>query len=238
MRQVVLDVETTGIDTRDGHRIIELGCVELSNRRLTGNNLHLYFNPERPIDPEAIAVHGITNEFVADKPKWQDHVDQVMRYIGGSELIIHNAAFDVGFLNYELSLLTQKNWRSIADHCEVIDTLAMARQLHPGQRNSLDALCKRYGIDNSHRTYHGALLDAEILATVYLAMTAGQESLFFEEIEPMRLESISGVASQAQDQVTLPSLQVSAQDEQAHQAYLALLQNKSAAQPKWLEQGW
>jgi DNA polymerase III subunit epsilon len=173
MRQIVLDTETTGLDPREGHRLIEVGCVELIDRRLTGNNFHQYLQPDREIDADAMAVHGITNDFLRDKPRFAEVAEDFLRYVTGSELIIHNAAFDTGFLDHELG-----RWRTggarINDLCEVTDTLALARRMHPGQRNGLDALCKRYGVDNSHRDLHGALLDAEILADLYLAMTGGQ----------------------------------------------------------------
>lgn len=180
MRQIVLDTETTGLETSLGHRIIEIGCVEMVNRRPTGNNFHQYLNPEREIDEGAAAVHGITNAMLTDKPRFADIVEEFQQYTQGAELIIHNAPFDVGFLNYELSRLDQAE---LAASCTVLDTLELARQLHPGQRNSLDALCKRYAIDNSQRQLHGALLDAEILADVYLAMTGGQASLSLETEE-------------------------------------------------------
>ena len=175
-RQVVLDTETTGINPKEGHRIIEIGCVEMVNRRFTQNRFHVYLNPEREIDAGAIEVHGITNEFLRDKPKFKDVVDDFMAFIRDAELIIHNAPFDVGFINHELSLLAAET-RTVENTSSVFDTLAFARKKHPGARNSLDALCKRYGIDNSHRELHGALLDAEILADVYLLMTGGQASL-------------------------------------------------------------
>ena len=175
-RQVVLDTETTGINPKEGHKVIEIGCVELVNRRLTRNHFHVYLNPDREIDAGAIEVHGITNEFLRDKPRFADVVDDFMAFTAGAELIIHNAPFDVGFLNHELSLLPNET-RSVESNSSVFDTLAYARKKHPGARNSLDALCKRYGIDNSHRELHGALLDAEILADVYLLMTGGQASL-------------------------------------------------------------
>jgi DNA polymerase-3 subunit epsilon len=178
-RQVVLDTETTGINPKEGHKIIEIGCVELLNRRLTQNRFHVYLNPDREIDAGAIEVHGITNEFLQDKPRFADIVDDFMAFTAGAELIIHNAPFDVGFLNHELSLLDHEV-RTIESNSTVFDTLAYARKKHPGARNSLDALCKRYGIDNSHRDLHGALLDAEILADVYLIMTGGQASLLDE----------------------------------------------------------
>jgi len=177
-RIVVLDTETTGINPQDGHRVIEIGCVEMLNRRLTGSRFHVYINPEREIDDGAIAVHGITNEFLNDKALFGDIVADFLAFVEGAELVIHNAPFDVGFLNHELALLRQsKPPKTVADYCEVFDTLAFARKKHPGQRNSLDALCKRYDVDNSHRDLHGALLDAEILAEVFLLMTGGQASL-------------------------------------------------------------
>ena len=183
MRQIVLDTETTGLDPREGHRIIEIGCVELIDRRLTRSSFHQYIQPDRQIDAGAIEVHGITNEFLADKPRFAEVADAFLRFVAGAELIIHNAPFDVGFLDHELAA-----WRAgaprIGEICEVTDTLAMARRLHPGQRNGLDALCKRYGVDNSHRELHGALLDAEILADVYLAMTGGQVSLHLGHEDP------------------------------------------------------
>ena len=180
-RQIVLDTETTGLNPQEGHRIIEIGCVELVNRRLTGRHFHVYINPERVIDVGAIEVHGITNEFLADKPLFADVVDDFISFIRGAELVIHNAPFDVGFINHEFTLLNNGTG-SVEDYSGVFDTLTFARKKHPGQRNSLDALCKRYGIDNSHRDLHGALLDAEILADVYLLMTGGQSSLLDEEV--------------------------------------------------------
>ena len=177
MRQIVLDTETTGIDPKEGHRIIEIGCVELIERRLTGNHFHVYINPEREVEEEALAVHGISNEFLVDKPVFREIAESFLEFIRGAELIIHNAPFDVGFIDHEFALLNDPRFGTVADICTVTDTLVMARHKHPGQRNSLDALCKRYGIDNSHRELHGALLDAEILADVYLAMTGGQTLL-------------------------------------------------------------
>lgn len=176
MRQVVLDTETTGLEPNDGHRVIEIGCVEVINRRITGNNLHLYLNPQRDIDEGALAVHGISTEFLADKPTFDKVVDQFLAFVDGAELVIHNAPFDVGFLNHELRRLGA-SFGSIEQRCGVLDTLVMARQKHPGQKNNLDALCRRYDVENGHRELHGALLDAEILADVYLAMTGGQTRL-------------------------------------------------------------
>lgn len=175
-RQIVLDTETTGLEPSQGHRIIEIGCVEMVDRRLTGNNFHQYLQPDREIDQAAIEVHGITNEFLADKPRFADLVDDFVAYVHGAELIIHNAPFDMGFLNHELRLLPGEH-PSLDTICSVVDTLVMAKKMNPGQRNSLDALCKRYDINNSHRELHGALLDAEILADVYLMMTGGQGAL-------------------------------------------------------------
>jgi DNA polymerase III subunit epsilon len=185
MRQVVLDTETTGLETELGHRIIEIGCVELANRRPTGRTFHHYVNPERDIDQGALEVHGITAEFLHGKPRFGDVAEELMSFISGAELVIHNAAFDVAFLDHELGLHAAKApafaSRKVAEECRVLDTLALARQMHPGQRNNLDALCKRYEIDNSHRELHGALLDARILADVYLAMTGGQVGLALGE---------------------------------------------------------
>lgn len=177
-RLIVLDTETTGLSTKDGNRIIEIGCVELLDRRLTGNNFHVYINPERDSEPGALQVHGLTREFLADKPIFKTVAQDFITYIRDSELIIHNAPFDVGFLNYELAKLP--NTRSIESYCTIFDTLADAKIRFPGQRNNLDALCRRYGVDNTHRELHGALLDAQILADVFLRMTGGQFSLMAE----------------------------------------------------------
>ena len=175
MRQIVLDTETTGISAEQGHRIIEIGCVELIDRELTNKHYHVYLNPERKVDEGAFKVHGISDAFLSDKQKFTDIANEFMSFIDGAELIIHNAAFDVGFINAELKRCKWKNM--LEHHCSVLDTLALARNKHPGQRNNLDILCKRYGVDNSNRQLHGALLDAEILAFVYLAMTGGQISM-------------------------------------------------------------
>jgi len=176
VRQIVLDTETTGLDAAEGHRVIEIGCVELVNRRLTNNRYHEFLQPDREIDRGAMEVHGITNEQLVDKPRFADVVKDFMDFVDGAELIIHNAPFDVGFLNHELGLLGD-DWGPMDRYCSITDTLHLARQIHPGQKNTLDALCKRYNIDNSQRDLHGALLDAELLADVYLAMTGGQASL-------------------------------------------------------------
>jgi DNA polymerase-3 subunit epsilon len=180
MRQIILDTETTGIDINNGHRIIEIGCLELIDRRITKRNFHCFLNPGRDSEPGAFAVHGLSTEFLMDKPLFKTIADELIDFLKDSQLIIHNAPFDLGFLDNELKL-SKKKYKKITDYCQVLDTLPLARQLHPGQRNSLDALCKRYDIDNSKRDKHGALLDAELLARVYLAMTGGQTHLFSEE---------------------------------------------------------
>jgi DNA polymerase-3 subunit epsilon len=177
MRQVVLDTETTGLKVEENHRVIEIGCVELINRKVTGSSYHQYINPQRAVEEGALAIHGLSNEFLINKPLFTEIAQEFMNFIKGAELIIHNAIFDLGFINKELSL-TYKKPHELTEYCRVIDTLVLARQLHVGQRNSLDALCKRYKIDNSQRDLHGALLDAHLLAQVYLAMTGGQGSLF------------------------------------------------------------
>lgn len=178
MRQVILDTETTGIDPKEGHRLVEIGAVEMVNRRFTGRSYHQYINPERHIDAEVVAVHGIDDAKVANEPVFADIADEFWAFIEGAELVIHNAPFDVGFIDHELRLLNERRnapaLGPVKNHCRILDTLVMAREKHPGQRNNLDALCKRYDIDNGHRVLHGALLDAEILADVYLAMTGGQ----------------------------------------------------------------
>lgn len=179
-RQIFLDTETTGLEIRDGHRIIEIGCVEMVDRKLTQNNYHQYIQPDRESDEGALAVHGITSEFLADKPRFEEIAQDFIEYVSGAELIIHNAPFDVGFLDHELSLVAGLNTQ-LDQICEISDSLVLARQMHPGQRNSLDALCKRYDINNEHRQLHGALLDSEILADVYLAMTGGQRTLLLGE---------------------------------------------------------
>jgi len=183
MRQIVLDTETTGLEPAAGHRVIEIGCVELVNRRPTQNRFHRYINPEREVDRGALEVHGIENEFLATQPKFAEIAHEFIEFVKGAELVIHNADFDVEFLNHELKRLPDLP-RQIRDCCGVLDTLALARRLHPGQRNSLDALAKRYNVDNSKRELHGALLDAQILAEIYLAMTGGQVSLSLESEAP------------------------------------------------------
>lgn len=191
MRYVVLDTETTGLDPTQGHKIIEIGCVEIMHRKVTGRHYHQYINPQREIDQDAIAVHGITNDFLKDKPIFSSVAEDFMAFIQGAILVIHNAPFDTAFLNCELDS-TQQTWPSLIEYCQIIDTLVLARQMHAGQRNSLDALCKRYHVDNSRRDLHGALLDAHLLAKVYLAMTGGQGSLF----DDTHLASVTQTAAQ------------------------------------------
>lgn len=232
MRQVVLDTETTGLEPAGGHRIIEIGCVELVNRRLTGHHYHQYLQPDREIDAGALEVHGISNEFLADKPRFIEVAEVFLGFIKGAELIIHNAPFDVGFINHEFGMLGP-SWGAIADHCGVVDTLALARQLHPGQKNNLDALCKRYGIDNSHRDLHGALLDAEILADVYLAMTGGQVALSLEDAHS-RL-AVSGKAARKLDAQRPPLKVVRAAAEElvAHERRLDAIDKESGGNCLW-----
>ena len=181
MRQIILDTETTGLEPKQGHRIIEIGCIELINRRKTERNFHQYLNPERDIEDGAFNIHGLSNEFLSDKSRFADIAQEFIDFIRDGELIIHNAPFDVGFINAELKLLGKK-WGKIEDYCTVFDTLLLAREKHPGQKNNLDALCKRYEVDNSQRDLHGALLDAQILLDVYLQMTGGQTDLTFHSV--------------------------------------------------------
>jgi DNA polymerase-3 subunit epsilon len=227
MRQVILDTETTGLRPEEGHRIIEIGCLELVNRKLTGKSYHQFINPEREVEAGAIAVHGISNDFLRDKPVFSVIAPDFLRFIDGAELIIHNAPFDVGFLNHEF-MLTKQGYKTIADYCAVIDTLQIARQLHVGQRNSLDALCKRYGVDNSKRDLHGALLDANLLAQVYLAMTGGQGDFFGTLNDNIASDKTAVVNSDSISTVQSHVHILSATDEElsAHQQYLALLKKK------------
>jgi DNA polymerase-3 subunit epsilon len=219
MRSVVLDTETTGMPVTDGHRIIEIGCVELQGRKPTGRHFHVYLQPDRDIDEGAIAVHGITAEYLAGKPRFREVADEFFEFVKGAQLIIHNAAFDLGFINNEFALLGQQDRSDLSEHCTVLDTLMMARGRHPGQRNSLDALCKRYGVDNSGRDLHGALLDAEILADVYLAMTGGQTSLLLAGNASDGEDS--GGAQQASEIRRLPAARQLTQVIRASEAELA-----------------
>jgi len=239
MRQIILDTETTGLEPEEGHRIIEIGCVELLDRRLSGNKFHQYLDPEREIDEGAVQVHGLTGEFLADKPRFSDVVADLIAYVRGAELIIHNAPFDVGFINHELKALPGGGWESLEHYCEITDTLALARRLHPGQRNSLDALCKRYDVDNSHRDLHGALLDAEILADVYLAMTGGQTALVLEGVsEPGPGEGVDrGIRRLAAERSVLRVVRASGEELQAHESRLGAIDKASGGKCLWLTRG-
>ena len=230
MRQVVLDTETTGLETAQGHRIIELGCVELVDRRHTESRFHYYLSPDRDIDFGAEEVHGITREFLQDKPKFSDIVDEFMQFVQGAEVIIHNAPFDVGFVDYELSLM-RSSWGRFEDHCTVIDSLALARERHPGQRNSLDALCQRYQVDNSHREQHGALLDAEVLADVYLSMTGGQASLELSAA-PEHQARESGYTA-GRERPPLRVLRANDEELASHGAYLEVIDQASDGDCFW-----
>ncbi len=228
-RVVVLDTETTGLEHNQGHRLIEIGCVELINRRPTGRHLHHYLNPQREIDAGAIEVHGITNEMLVDKPLFEHVADELLEFIRGAELVIHNAPFDLGFINNELGLSGREGVR-VEALCSVIDTLIMARQRHPGQRNNLDALCQRYGVDNSQRELHGALLDAEILADVYLAMTGGQTALALATTDTESGANASTDVSIRRVAVAREQLRViaaNAVELEAHAAQLALIDKAS-----------
>lgn len=232
-RYLVLDTETTGLEPKQGHKIIEIGCVELIERTLSGNHYQQFLNPEREIDEGALNVHGITLAELEDKPTFAQIADDFLAYIKGATLIIHNAAFDVGFLNHELAML-ERPPGMIEDYCQIIDTLKMAREMHPGQRNSLDALCQRYYINNEHRTLHGALLDSEILAEVYLMMTGGQLNLLGEHdlAEEGRLDSVE---AHEVDHNRAPILVVSANAEESveHKKWMALLSDKTGEKISW-----
>lgn len=228
-RQIVLDTETTGIDPKSGHRMIEIGCVEMRERRLTGNNLHLYFQPDRAVDPGALAVHGINDDFLLDKPRFADKADEVLAYLTGAELIIHNADFDVGFLEHEFALCDKPV--ELAEACKVTDTLRMARKQFPGQRNSLDALCKRLGVNNAHRTLHGALLDSEILADVYLVMTGGQTALLLDDVNTSGVTAAGG--GLAIDVSRLRFVSASETELAAHEVWMERLEREAAGGCVW-----
>ncbi len=232
MRQVVLDTETTGLEVEQQHRVIEIGCVELFNRRLTGRSFHRYLNPERDIDEGALEVHGLTREQLAKEPKFVHIHAEFLDFVRDAELVIHNAPFDIAFLNAELARLdgTQR----MTDLCRVLDTLALARQMHPGQRNSLDALCKRYSVDNSHREFHGALLDARILAEVYLAMTGGQAKLILSaESDTVRSVSRLETPNRAAVNVRIAVVTANEAEMLAHEHALALLDKASGGKTVW-----
>ena len=229
MRQIVLDTETTGLSAENGDRVIELGCVELLNRKLTGNNLHFYFNPGRDSHEDALRVHGISNEFLRDKPKFAEVAEEILAYLQGAEIIIHNAAFDVSFLNKELELVGKPRFTQFVS--SVTDTLAMAKEMYPGKRNSLDALCDRLGVDNSGRTLHGALLDAELLADVYINLTRGQDALLIDAAE-------SSTAAGSFERVDLSGFQLhvitaSEQELAAHEDLLNQLDKASGGKTVW-----
>lgn len=229
MRQIIFDTETTGLDPNQGHRIVEIGCVELINRVVTGNSLHIYLNPDRDSDPEALAVHGLTTQFLSDKPRFSDISDEFLTFVQGAELIAHNAAFDVKFFNAELS---KAGKGPLSQYCEqIVDSLVHARTLHPGKRNSLDALCDRYGISNAHRTLHGALLDSQLLAEVWLAMTRGQEALLIDADDATPTAG-ANVLLDAFDASVLPVLKPTTEELAEHETYLQSL-DKAAGAAVW-----
>ncbi|SFW25861.1 DNA polymerase III subunit epsilon [Nitrosovibrio sp. Nv17] len=226
MRQIFIDTETTGLEPRQGHRIIEFAAVEMLGRRLTGNRFHRYLNPEREIDEGALQVHGLNLEFLADKPRFQDVAADLLGFIEGAELIMHNAGFDVAFLDHELE---RAELKPLENYCHAItDTLKMAKELHPGKRNSLDVLCERYEVDNSRRTLHGALLDAELLAEVYLAMTRGQDSLLMELEAPSAFEMMADLRT-----LPLAVLPASAEEQAAHAQQLEMIERESRGRCLW-----
>ncbi len=222
VRQIILDTETTGIDVEKGHRLIEVGCLEMVNRRLTERTFHRYVNPERVVDPGAVKVHGLTDDFLNDKPLFADIADELFSFLEGAELIIHNAPFDVGFLDAEFARY-KKQYTPITKHCGVIDTLVMARQMHPGQQNTLDALCRRYGINNAHRELHGALLDSELLAQVYLRMTGGQSQLFAGGTEEASKSFVKSSVTLSRSGIALPVLHPTQDELAAHEAFMTKL---------------
>ena len=235
MRQVVLDTETTGLETSQGHRIIEIGCVELVNRRLTGRHYHQYINPEREVDAGAFEVHGISNEMLADKPVFARIANEFLDFIGDAELVIHNAPFDIGFIDHEFRLL-KAGHPSITQRCSIVDSLVLARTKHPGQKNNLDALCKRYGVDNSQRDLHGALLDAEILADVYLLMTGGQTALMLGGNQSKSGGSnVSEIRRLSPDRKPLPVIPASAEELAAHAQKLDEINKGSGGNCVWLK---
>ncbi len=234
MRYIVLDTETTGLEPAQGHRIIEIGCVEVINRRITGRNYHQYLNPDREIDGGAIDVHGITNEMLEDKPRFADIAEEFLTFIRGAELVIHNARFDVGFINHELKLLDEAA-QPVSEFCAVLDTLALARKMHPGQKNSLDALCKRYNIDNSARDLHGALLDAEILAETWLAMTGGQTRLSLGGKDEAGQNRADDRRPLATDRPVIKVIRPSEREEKAHQERLQAIDKASDGGCVWMQ---
>lgn len=234
MRQVVLDTETTGLDPSHGHRVIEIGCVEIDNRKLTGRHFHCYLNPDREIDAGALEVHGLTSHFLADKPRFHQIESEFLEFIDGSELVIHNAPFDVGFLDHELRR-TKSDALSIASFCGILDSLLLAREKHPGQRNSLDALCKRYEVDNTQRQLHGALLDAEILADVYLTMTSGQSSLLLVEEETEDSKGRRKAKKRNTQREKIAVIKADSEELEAHQKRLRDIADSSEDGCLWLQ---
>lgn len=233
-RQIVLDTETTGLEPSQDHRIIEIGCVEIVNRRPSGRTYHRYLNPDRRIDEGAIAVHGIRNEDLADQPRFEQVVEEFLEFVRGAELIIHNAPFDVGFIEHELNRMQHRLPR-LRDHCRVLDTLAMARELHPGQRNSLDALCRRYQVDNSGRDLHGALLDAQLLADVYLLMTGGQSTLSLDVADDTNGEDREPSRPRTERRGSLTVVPPTAEELAAHDALMRRIDAASPSGALWRE---
>ncbi len=232
MRQLVIDTETTGLRPEAGHRVIEIGCVELVNRRLTGGKYHCYINPEREVGPEAFAVHGLSNEFLADKPLFVDIVEEFVEYIKGAELIAHNAPFDVNFIDHEFKL-TKLGLGKLTKYCKIFDTLKLARRLHPGQRNSLDALSKRYQIEHINRDLHGALLDSEILSHVYLAMTGGQATLFGEQAVETTYIAKQVEKNTETSRAALHIIEPNADEITEHEKFLEMLKEKTGEERDW-----
>ena len=231
MRRIVLDTETTGLEHAEGHRVIEIACVELFDRRSTGRNFHRYLNPDREIDPGAIQIHGLTADFLADKPRFRDIAEEFIEFVEGAELLIHNAPFDLGFLDAELALMGRPG---VGTMCPVTDTLAMAREIHPGKRNSLDALCERYQVDNSRRSLHGALLDAQLLADVWLAMTRGQDSLDISLVAEPAAAATGDVPAAP---VRLAIVRASPEELAAHAAMCERIDEESAGRCLWKQPG-
>jgi len=224
-RQIILDTETTGLSPTQGHRIIEIGCLEMVNRQLTGKSFHYYINPERDIESGAQRVHGISSEFLADKPIFSKIAEEFITFIKGAELIIHNAPFDIGFLNHELKLLDKKS-KPIDTYCKIIDSLVIARKKHPGQKNNLDALCKRYNVNNSNRDLHGALLDSELLAQVYLLMTGGQKQLFQAEAGESEDKKLANTIDRLpENRKPLPIIETTSEELNTHQAFMEKIEN-------------
>lgn len=235
VRSIVLDTETTGMPVTDGHRIIEIGCVEMVNRKLTNRHFHVYLQPDRDIDEEAMRVHGITNEFLVDKPRFKDIADDFYAFIQDAQLIIHNAVFDIGFINNEFERLGQLDRADVSSYCQVLDTLQLAKEKHPGQRNNLDALCKRYHIDNSGRDLHGALLDAELLADVYLTMTGGQTNLGLDASAQTNFNAgaTSTIQRLSSDRSRIKVIQATAIEQEAHEARLVEIEKAAGKAALW-----